>query len=546
MNHAYVMTADRPVPQYRPAEITLSGMTGRNNPYAEIEAEAVFVSPSGRPFRQPAFWDGGNTWKVRFAPDEPGKWSWKTVCTDPSDKGLHGVTGVLECVPNGGDLDIERHGMIRVGGDGRYFVHADGTPFLWLGDTHWMMFDTESLDDCNHPVHAGGKCPFGGLMQHIAAVRRRNGFTVFQTYPNAGKNWFMKDRTDMVDPERFRQAFDPVMEHLASLGFVIALGVGHYTASVRIPEADLCRWGRYIAARYGAFPVVWITCQEMNSPAIQGGAEANRQAVWEKVAAEIARANGMGRPHSAHQWVTEPEERPVWHLPWHSWFALQGGHTGSGLAPQKRYQSYRACRPVRPVVETEAMYEYVDCGGVAYSEDARRAAWRAMLCGCCGYTYGAAGIWALKKSPDDKAWLNYNRGIRAWYDGLGLPGASQMRIMADFFRSIPWTDLEPRFGDPAWSRRRDPENCVLASAGNDLYLAYCHGKTSAGELRGMDADAVYSAEWFDPRTGTVRPISDSVRPSAKGRWSMPERPSETDWLLVVKRKTETPVPVMKR
>ena len=302
MNQAYVMTADRPVPQYRPAEITLSGMTGRNNPYAEIEVEAEFVSPSGRPFRQPAFWDGGNIWKIRFAPDEPGKWSWKTVCTDPSDKGLHGVTGVLECVPNGGDLDLERHGMIRVGGGGRYFVHADGTPFLWLGDTHWMMFDTESLNDCNHPAHKGGKCPFGGLMQHIAAVRCRNGFTVFQTYPNAGKNWFMKDRTDMVDPEHFRQAFDPVMEHLASLGFVIALGVGHYTASVRIPEADLCRWGRYIAARYGAFPVVWITCQEMNSPAIQGGAEANRQAVWEKVAAEIARALLLSKRERHDNW----------------------------------------------------------------------------------------------------------------------------------------------------------------------------------------------------------------------------------------------------
>jgi len=42
--------------------------------------------------------------------------------------------------------------------------------------------------------------------------------------------------------------------------------------------------------------------------------------------------------------------------------------------------------PVKPVLETEAMYELVDCGGVADTDDARRSAWKALLCGCAGYT----------------------------------------------------------------------------------------------------------------------------------------------------------------
>src|SRR5205085_7383415 len=30
------------------------------------------------------------------------------------------------------------HGALRVSADKRYLEHADGTPFLWLGDTWWM------------------------------------------------------------------------------------------------------------------------------------------------------------------------------------------------------------------------------------------------------------------------------------------------------------------------------------------------------------------------------------------------------------------------
>jgi len=534
MPSAYLTPAGQPVPQYRPVELTLTSSVSRSNPYAEIELDAEFTSPSGRTVRQGGFWDGGRTWKIRFAPAELGKWRWRTLCTDTKDNGLHGVSGTFDCVKNSGSTDLDRHGEVRISADKRHFEHADGTPFFWLGDTHWMMFDTERMDACNHPVHNGGACPYGGQFQHLAAERKADGFTVYQTYPNFCPNWFTDNRSDMIDPQRFQQVFDPMMEHLASQGFVVALGLGHYTATVHYPEIDICRWARYIGARYGAFPVVWITCQEMNSPAMQGGKESNRQAVWEKAAAELARVNGMDRPHSAHQWVLEPGVRPVWHLQWHNWFALQGGHAGSGLTPQKRYKAYFDCVPARPVLETEAMYECVDCGGIAGTDDVRRSAWRAVLCGSCGYTYGAAGIWALKKSPEDQAWSVYNRKISAWYSGLNLPGAKQMKVLGDFFRSIPWTRLEPRFGDPAFCRWNEPENCVLATAGNELYFAYCHGKTASGELRGLDPDDKYSAEWFDPRTGVIRPVCASFQPE-KGRWSVPERPTETDWLLIVKK-----------
>ena len=35
-------------------------------------------------------------------------------------------------------IPYNRHGFLRVSKNGRYLEHADGTPFLWMGDTVWF------------------------------------------------------------------------------------------------------------------------------------------------------------------------------------------------------------------------------------------------------------------------------------------------------------------------------------------------------------------------------------------------------------------------
>jgi len=96
---------------------------------------------------------------------------------------------------------------------------------------------------------------------------------------------------------------------------------------------------------------------------------------------------------------------------------------------------------------------------------------------------------------------------------------------------LPWPALTPRFGDPAWAEWVDPERCVLATDGNRLYLAYCYGETSAGKLKGLDPQATYSAQWFDPRTGQSTVICTSFHAS-EGSWTVPEKPAG-DWVLRV-------------
>ncbi len=516
---------------WRVIEIPLASVVPYANPYADVEVTVTFSGPNGESIDRPAFWDGGNAWKARFAPTVVGLWRWQSVCSDAGNAGLHGQRGELHSVPYAGVNPVYRHGFLRVSDNHRHFVHADGTSFFWLGDTHWQMPDTEQLDACNHPGHAGAPCPHGGQFQHLVADRKARGFTVYQTYPASTSPHWWTTPYSAIDPTRFRNVFDVQMDHLAGQGSVIAVGCGHFNDSTHIPVADLCRFARYLVARYGAHPVVWITCQEMNAPAELGGREANRLDVWKAVAREIARVDGYSHPHSAHQWVLDCATRPLGGEPWHDWFALQGGHRGSGLTAQACYAGYYNYRPTRPLIETEAMYELVDCGGVNSVDDARHSAWKAMLCGSAGYTYGAGGIWALKWDAADPRWKEYNHAIEAWHAGMALPGAAQMTVLKEFFTALPWTELVPRFGDGAWAEWTDSERCVLATVGNRLYLAYCYGETSVGVLRGLDPTAVYSAQWVDPRTGRVTVIAKSFG-APDGRWAVPAKP-EGDWVLRV-------------
>src|SRR5205823_1709658 len=97
----------------------------------------VFTSPLGETNQVYGFWDSGKTWRVRFSPNLPGRWSYKTTCSDPDNKGLHHQTGNFLCTSATGTNRFDQHGPVRVAQDRRHFEHADGTAFFWLADTVW-------------------------------------------------------------------------------------------------------------------------------------------------------------------------------------------------------------------------------------------------------------------------------------------------------------------------------------------------------------------------------------------------------------------------
>ena len=61
------------------------------NPFVDITLDVVFTDPEGGTKRVPAFWAGGNQWKVRYASPVVGMHAYRSTCSDADAAGLHDV-----------------------------------------------------------------------------------------------------------------------------------------------------------------------------------------------------------------------------------------------------------------------------------------------------------------------------------------------------------------------------------------------------------------------------------------------------------------------
>jgi hypothetical protein len=118
------------VPRFAVHEVSLTAGGTYSNAYVDLTAEATLTEPDGRTTRSlPLFWDGGSTWRMRFAPDQIGTWKW-TVKS--ADAGLNGKSGSFECVPS------SRRGSIQtMAGAPRHFQYQNGERTWFMGDTAW-------------------------------------------------------------------------------------------------------------------------------------------------------------------------------------------------------------------------------------------------------------------------------------------------------------------------------------------------------------------------------------------------------------------------
>jgi len=197
-----------------------------------------------------------------------------TQCTDPTNMSLQGTSGIVHCVPYKGDLEIYKHGFIEVSANGRYFIYHDGTPFFYLGDTHWLV-SHERFGTSNVPGVASE-------FKYTVDKRVGQGFTVYQIepiqQPHGGIHtasdeepfYNLRDGLSDNDMPGFKN-LDAKFQYIANRGLVIssamlcwALDPAEYPKSYT--KEYMALLGRYWSARYGAYPVLWTVAQEIDPP----------------------------------------------------------------------------------------------------------------------------------------------------------------------------------------------------------------------------------------------------------------------------------------
>jgi hypothetical protein len=130
-------------------KIALSAANDYDNAYTQVEAWADITHSDGTTLRRPAFWDGGRTWKIRFAsPHASGEWTYQTSA-NVDDAGLQNQSGVLHCAAAEETSNrFYQRGFWRMSPGKRNLVYADGTPCLLVGDTAWALPWRATLEQC--------------------------------------------------------------------------------------------------------------------------------------------------------------------------------------------------------------------------------------------------------------------------------------------------------------------------------------------------------------------------------------------------------------
>lgn len=509
------------------------------NPFLDLEVWATFTGPSGRVIRREAYWDGGRTWRVAFAPTETGTWRYALEAS--ADSGLDGASGVIEAVPYAGDLAIYRHGFLQVSQNGRYLEHADGTPFFWLGDTHWEFAFRERWDESNHSEMDS---MFRGMIDRRAA----QGYTVYQTnlrsdFGSGKEKYWTEDQEGRPLPnvEFYQQELDRRMAYLADAGLVNALGqawAGSVAGEDGIEHQQ--RLARYIVARYGALPVVWTLAGE-----VAGYNPAQRDeliAGWREVAREYERRDGYGTLQTAHYTNERPFADYYQDEDWFDFTLNQAGH-GDYLITAADYIDYLALHGDKPFIEGEALYEYCstleEMGTRLCTDDMlRRVAYLSIQLGGCGYTYGAQGIWDViweKPETPDPFMEVFNRFCITWAQAIDGPGGEQMGFMRRFYEENRFWELAP-YETAGASGNLFAKKAPVVSATGDLSRIVAYYSDTARKpftVDGLDASAAYTMRWFDPRLGTY--CTGEEVTSEQGSLVLPAKPGTGDWLLVLER-----------
>ncbi len=526
-------------PKYQRVNIPLTATGEYKNPFKETEVYADFTFSDGTVIRQYGFWKGGSDWCIRFAPIKEGNWTFKTVS---KDAGLNNIEGTVECTENEMRHDVDKHGWVKLEKDTRYFLYEDNTPFFWLGDTHWQAPDYERIHQCNYPG-----CTCGNQFKHVVDDRIKKGFTVYQTYFSSGRNtsepekevlpWW-SEPYEVINPEAFEKA-DYMFEYLDSVGFEIALGVGLHSQTytqMKGNEEAMFLITKYIVARYSAYPIIWITGQEIISfhqPSID---------LWLKVGALIGELDGYKHPLGAHMYPLDAEHPSVKDLgekPWHQYYLLQAGHGAAARFKDRFfYKTYYDLSNKKIYLEGECQYEDIYYSKQNDASHNRKGAWQAMLSGSSGFTYGVTGVWALswgggEKSPFD----SYNP--EPWYIGVDKHGSLELKYMKEFFTKFPFWKLEPLFGDIGCFEER--KFACAAKMGDEAMIWYFldEGK-SGGMLRKLLPETKYFGYWFDVITGKYISIGDFVTDES-GQAELPDRPVARDWAFVATRNELTDV-----
>lgn len=443
-----------------------------------------------------------------------------------------GGTGAQEIsrpLVEGPSVDLS-HGPLRASDDGRRIVHADGTPFFWLGDTAWELF--HRLDREETELYLEDRRSKGFNVIQAVVLAELDGLNVPNRY---GHTPLIGNDPARPNEDYFRHV-DYVVDRAEAKGMFIGMlptwgdkfnlrwGVG---PEVFTPE-NARAYGEFLGRRYRDRPVIWILGGD-RSPESD-----THLAIVRAMAAGIEAGSGGSQLMTYHPMGANASSTWFHDDPWLDLNMFQSGH-GEIDNPNYRMtlRDYRRL-PVKPVLDGEPRYEdhpinWQPQRGWYDEFDVRQAAWWSVLSGAAGHTYGDHNIWQMWEPGREPV----SAARTPWREAIHHPGSRQMGLMRQLLEAGPFLQLGPDtaalVGVPEGAGH---QVAARASDGSRLYAYTPLGAPLTVRMDRLSGGGV-RASWFDPRTGVTTEIGTRST-TAEETFDPPgEEGRGNDWVLLL-------------
>ncbi|MEO9891931.1 DUF4038 domain-containing protein [Aurantibacter sp.] len=520
------------IPQWNTLEITLSAKETYKNPYTDVDVWAIFINEENDEFKRPAFWDGGNKWKVRFAPnDSKGSWTWKSYASNSRDKGLNNQKGSFRSIENTSSNKLIKKGLLKMSKGHRNIVHNSNEPFLMVGDTPWAIPFRATLEQ----------------VEYYAKERQAKGYNtvlLMTLQPDMKAEGPNKRNTELG----FKRAFEDLSNgHLNEINIdyfkyydgIIETLIAHEIVPVHQPvfhgfgwkglevlgktiaPDEYERYCKYLLARYGSSPAIWLLGGDHNGkdPGVLESGEMIEE--WDCYAQPTGIhynpcddyladwANGE-REHCFHNNKTYHDKE------WLDFQWAQTGHDGAHLYHKvERMYNYL---PIKGAANGEPTYEGMRDGKKGLGWWQGEEAWMQLMHGgTMGVVYGAATLWQWKISATEKGWESWTDQATSWKEAMELEGSIYVGMVGKILSDYNLTDIQKR-----WDLSNNKP--LLAKEG-ELYISYLN---NGGAIEIKNIPLVLNYQWVDPKTGKTLPLSKVSK-------SMFTAPNHNPWVLIISK-----------
>ncbi len=426
-------------------ELRFSTTTAPENPYVDVELWVDFTHDDGTVIRRPGFWARDSSFGVRFtAAGRTGHWSWVSH-SSPSLEGLEGLSGsvdVSDAEP--GEGRFARHGFWRMSDGGRSLVYADGTPAILVADTAWGMAWRAVPEDVEYYATKRSALGFNAVLlmsvqpdMDAEGPAERNvdrGFDRgFLDLPTGHLN--------QLNPDYFA-TLDTLVDILRQAGIVPVLQPvffgygwkGLRVAGPVVPPEEYARYCRYLVARYGAGPAIYLVGADGSGwePQVAAGG------------AEVQKWDAYGQPTGIHY---RPHSRANAHqdADWLDFQWCQTGHDAEHVP--ERVAVMAQAQPTKAVANGEPTYENSGALGKGTGWWQGHEAW-SNLCagGTMGVVYGAGSVWQWIVRPGEPDhWEYFLAPGFYWRDALDFEGARYVGLVSRILEGLPTTDMTPHW-----------------------------------------------------------------------------------------------------